>query len=106
MCHFWPRRVYIASPVQLADIFQTELQGLMATVGQRVSLGLEPAPGVVVSDVLNDLERAPTGRLMLPNLVVGMSIEVVVRLVVPPRYAAEDPPPLLAVRLAWDCPRD
>ena len=34
---------YIESPVQLVDIFQTELQGLMATLGQKVSLGLEPA---------------------------------------------------------------
>ena len=32
---------YIDSPVQLVDIFQTELQGLMDTLGQKVSLGLE-----------------------------------------------------------------
>ena len=36
---------YIESPVQLVDMFQTELQGLMDTLGQKVSLGLEPADG-------------------------------------------------------------
>ncbi|HWE40071.1 MAG TPA: VWA domain-containing protein [Isosphaeraceae bacterium] len=92
---------YIQAPVQLADIFQTELRGLMATLGQKVSLGVEPAAGVAVADVLNDLERAPTGRLMLPNLVVGMPISVVVRLNVP-ADAGADGWPLGVVRLAWD----
>lgn len=92
---------YIESPAQLVDLFQTELQGLMATIGQKVSLGLEPRGGAAVSDVLNDLEKAPTGRLMLPNLVVGMSVLVVVRLSVPPAAAGSP----LAVRLAWDDPR-
>jgi Ca-activated chloride channel family protein len=94
---------YIESPAQLVDIFQTELQGLMATLGQKVSLGLEPRGGASVSDVLNDFEKAPTGRLMLPNLVVGMPVLVLLRLSVPPRPAADD---LLDVRLAWDDPRD
>jgi Ca-activated chloride channel family protein len=94
---------YIESPAQLVDIFQTELQGLMAMLGQKVSLGLEPRPGASVSDVLNDFEKAPTGRLMLPNLVVGMPVLVLVRLSVPPQPAAGD---LLDVRLAWDDPRD
>jgi Ca-activated chloride channel family protein len=94
---------YIESPVQLVDIFQTELQGLMATLGQKVSLGLEPHGGASVSDVLNDFEKAPTGRLMLPNLVVGMPVLVLVRLSVPPRQAADD---VLDVRLAWDDSRE
>ncbi len=93
---------YIESPVQLADIFQTELQGLMATLGQKMSLGLEPADGVEVLEVLNDLQRAPTGRLMLPNLVVGMPIPLVVRLRVPPSATGGQ---ILAIRLAWDDPR-
>ena len=93
---------YIESPVQLVDIFQTELQGLMATVGQKVSLGLDIQGGAAVADVLNDFEKAPTGRLMLPNLVVGMPVQVLVRLSVPPQTA---PSSLLGVRLAWDDPR-
>jgi Ca-activated chloride channel homolog len=94
---------YIESPVQLVDIFQTEMQGLMATLGQKVSIGLDPKSGAAVADVLNDLERAPTGRLMLPNLVVDMPVLVVVRLNLPPSPAGAI---LLEVRLAWDAPRD
>jgi len=97
------RYYYIESPAQLVDIFQTELQGLMDTLGQKVSLGLEPKNGAAVTDVLNDLEKAPTGRLMLPNLVVDMPVLVVVRLKLPPSPAAMT---LLEVRLAWDAPRD
>ena len=93
---------YIESPAQLVDIFQTEMQGLMDTLGQKVSLGLEPKDGAAVTDVLNDLEKAPTGRLMLPNLVVDMPVYVVVRLKLPPSRAGTT---LLEVRLAWDAPR-
>jgi len=52
--------------------------------------------------VLNDLEKAPTGRLMLPNLVVDMPVSVVVRLKLPPSPAGTT---VLEVRLAWDAPR-
>jgi Ca-activated chloride channel homolog len=97
------RYYYVESPVQLGDIFQTELQGLLATLGQKVSLGVAPAAGVTVLDVLNDLQRAPTGRLMLPNLVVGMPVPVLIRLNVPARAEAEGGP-LCAFRLAWDEP--
>jgi Ca-activated chloride channel homolog len=97
------RYYYIESPVQLADIFQTELQGLMATLGQKVSLGLEPMNGASVSDVLNDLEKVPTGRMMLPNLVADMPVLAVVRLKLPPSRAGKA---VLQVRLAWDAPRD
>jgi Ca-activated chloride channel family protein len=48
---------YIESPRQLVDIFQTELQGLTATVGHRTSLGIVPQNGVTVAEVLNDLDR-------------------------------------------------
>lgn len=94
---------YIESPVQLADIFQTELEGLMATIGQKVSLGLEPETkaGVTVVDVLNDLDKLPTGRLMLPNLIVGMPIQIVVRLKIPAQAGDKSLSPL-CVRLAWD----
>src|SRR5262249_4908548 len=94
---------YIESPAQLVDIFQSELMGLMATLGQKVSLGLEPQGNVVVTDVLNDLAKAPTGRFMLPNLVVDMPVLVVFRLKVPAQRAGAS---LLEVRLAWDAPRD
>jgi Ca-activated chloride channel family protein len=93
---------YIEDPRQLPDIFQTELQGLMATSGQKVSLGLEPQNGVTVSDVLNDLEKNKNGRLMLSNLIAGIPILVAVRLNVPPFGATGD---LCRFRLAWDDPK-
>ena len=92
---------YIESPVQLFDIFQSELQGLMGTQGQRVSLGVEVGPGASLSEVLNDFEKATTGRLMLPNLTVRMPISVIIRLNVP---AQPGPIAPLSVRLAWDDP--
>lgn len=94
---------YIESPQQLPDIFQTELQGLMATVGHTVSLGIEPQTNVKVVDVLNDLQRNRHGRYQLPNLVVGKQIEIVVRLTVPAMIVqAAD---LCYFRLAWDDPQ-
>ncbi len=96
------RYYYIEAATQLMDIFQTELKGLMATVGEKVSLGLEPASKVAVVEVLNDLDRAATGRIMLPNLVVGMPILVVARLSIAARSNGWA---LLEVRLAWDDPR-
>jgi Ca-activated chloride channel family protein len=92
---------YIESPRQLADLFQTELQGLMATVGHTVSLGVEPQGGVTLADVLNDLDRLPSGRYKLPNLVAGMPVLVVVRLNVSPLAAGGE---VCRFRLAWDAP--
>jgi Ca-activated chloride channel family protein len=95
---------YIEAPVQLADIFQTELRGLMATTGRRVLLSMEPRQGVEVIDVLNDLERDPTGQLVLPNLVMGMPVEVVLRLQVQP-WVQAGVADLIAFRLNWLDPR-
>jgi Ca-activated chloride channel family protein len=96
---------YIESPQQLPDLFQTELRGLMATVGHRVSLEVEPRVGAVAA-VLNDLERTPEGRLQLPNLVTGQPVCVLVRLTVPPAAQATElcPTTLCRFRLAWDEP--
>ena len=92
---------YIESPQQLPDIFQTELQGLMATVGHTVSLGIEPQAGIKVVDVFNDLDVNRNGRYQLPNLVLGNSIEVVMRLKVPAMTQETD---LCCFRLAWNDP--
>jgi Ca-activated chloride channel family protein len=90
---------HIESADQLPEIFETELSGLSATLGQRVSLGVEPQSGVKVMDVLNDLDQTNTGRYKLPNLVVGSPINVVVRLQIP---ALSQSAELLKIRLAWD----
>jgi len=93
---------YIESPQQLGDIFQTELLGLMATVGHHLLLGIEPQAGTRVADVLNDLDRDAGGRLMLPNLIVGMPVEVVLRLHVPPQRETVY---LCGFRLTWEDPQ-
>jgi Ca-activated chloride channel family protein len=92
---------YVESPKQLAAIFQTELTGLTATIGTDVLLALEPGPGVVVADVLNDLDRAADGRLVLPHLVSGFPVLVAVRLTIPPASGEQR---ILAVRLDWVAP--
>lgn len=94
---------YIETPQQLADIFQTELQGLMATFGNGVSLAVEPQEGVAVADVLNDLDKNPDGQLKLPNLVSGMPIIVLVRLNVQPMNPERD---LCRFHLTWDTPKE
>ena len=90
---------HIESADQLPTIFETELSGLAATLGQRVSLGVKPCKGIKVLEVLNDFELTDTRRYKLPNLMVGAPIQVVVRLQVP---ALERSRELMQVRLAWD----
>jgi len=101
---------YVETATQLADIFQTELQGLMATTGRNVVLSLEGRHGVEVADLLNDFEPAPPGpgdepagarRWRLPNLVVGMPVQVVARLHVPSLSGVTE---LVRVRLSWTAP--
>ncbi len=90
---------HIESAEQLPTIFETELSGLAATLGQRVSLGVKANNGVAVMDVLNDFEKTDTRRYKLPNLMVGSPIQVVVRLQVPALSQSRE---LMQVRLAWD----
>jgi Ca-activated chloride channel homolog len=92
---------YVETSVQLPDIFQTELNGLMATTGRDVGLRVETARGTVVVEVLNELEHEPSGRLKLPNLVIGMPISIVVRLRIPPQ---PDRAELCRFHLDWDEP--
>jgi Ca-activated chloride channel homolog len=93
---------YVESPVQLPDIFQTELNGLMATTGRDAGLRIETDHGATVLEVLTELVREPSGRLKLPNLVMGMPISVAVRLRVPPQ---RDRAELCRFYLDWEEPR-
>lgn len=89
---------FIDDARQLPDIFQTEMHGLMATLGTDATLRLDPQNGVVVSDVLNDLARVEGGPYRLPNLVAGNTIDVVARLTVPPGEGVTE---LLRARAEW-----
>ncbi|NEP63066.1 MAG: VWA domain-containing protein [Symploca sp. SIO2G7] len=92
---------YIESSEQLPEIFQMELQGLMATLGRNVTLGIEPQGDVALVDVFNDLELTYQRQFKLPNLVLGNPFVVVVRLKVP-AMVGEQQADLCHFHLAWD----
>lgn len=90
---------YIQNPEQLPSIFSAELQGIMATIGQKVSLGIDPLNGVQLVDVFNDLDKTEFGNYKLPNLIAGNNLDFVLRLKVPP---LKEDLPLVIFRLAYD----
>lgn len=78
---------HVKTADDMQRIFAVELEGLIAQLAHTVTLGLVPADGVRVSDVLNDFEMNETGRYKLPNLQAGAPLEVVVQLRVPAQTA-------------------
>jgi Ca-activated chloride channel family protein len=89
---------FIDDPKIIPEILGAELRGLVATIGTEVTLTLEPQNGAEVAEVLNDLPSGPGGLLKLPNLVLGMPVDVAVKLKAP---ACEGVTELLRVRLEW-----
>src|ERR1051326_2959834 len=67
-------------PDDMQQIFQAELEGLIAQYAHTVSLSLIPADGVCIADVLNDFDLTETGRYRLPNLQSGSPLDIVVQL--------------------------
>jgi Ca-activated chloride channel family protein len=92
---------HIASPEQLPDIFETELQGLVGTLYKSVTLAVEPTQGTVLQQVLNDLEKDDQGALKLPNITIGSPINIVVRLQIP---ALQESTSILTVKLTCQAP--
>jgi Ca-activated chloride channel family protein len=78
---------HVVEADDMQRIFQTELEGLISQFGHTVSLGLIPADGVVISDLLNEFELTETGRYRLPNLQGGSPLEIVAQLKVSPQAA-------------------
>ena len=78
---------FIESAADLERIFSGELQGLMATIGRKVSLGCKLKSGEM--EILNDLETADTGRAMLSNLIAGAPVEIVFQLQIPKTRQAD-----------------
>ena len=93
---------FIEGAADLETIFAAELSGLMATLGRKVSLGLEPQNGARVADVLSDLQKNELGRLMLSNLVAAQALEIVIKLEIPPMKRESD---ICLIRLAFDDPQ-
>lgn len=71
----------------LPRFFAVELEGLSAQVAHSLTLGLVPADGVRLTDLLNDFELNETGRYRLPDLQVGSPLEIVARLSMPAQPA-------------------
>ena len=80
---------HVQTPEDIISAFQVEMLGMSATFGQAVSLGIEPAPGVQLIRVVNLLEKTPSGRLKLADLVHGCPLDLILELQVPP-VAAHD----------------
>lgn len=78
---------HVVETDDMQRIFQTELEGLISQFAHTVSLGMIPADGVVISDLLNDFELTETGRYRLPNLQGGAPLEIVAQLKVSPQAA-------------------
>lgn len=89
---------HVRTPEDIVSTFQVELQGMVSTYGQAVSLGVEPRNGVELLRVVNPLDSTPGGRYQLADLVHGCPIDVVVELLVP---ALEGQVDLCEFRLAW-----
>ncbi|HEU4872751.1 MAG TPA: hypothetical protein VFT44_06610, partial [Pyrinomonadaceae bacterium] len=71
---------HVVEPNDMQQIFQVELEGLVAQFAHTVSLSLIPADGVRIVDVLNDFDLTETGRYRLPNLQAGSPLDIVVQL--------------------------
>ena len=78
---------HVVEAEDMQRIFQTELEGLISQFAHSVSLGMIPADGVVISDLLNDFELTETGRYRLPNMQGGAPLEIVAQLKVSPQAA-------------------
>ena len=92
---------YIQKSEQLEGIFANELQGIMATIGLKVSLGIKTMAHVTLVDVFNDLEKTEFCNYKLLNLIAGNSIDIVLRLKISP---LSESLPLADFRLAYDNP--
>ncbi|HYP53642.1 MAG TPA: VWA domain-containing protein, partial [Pyrinomonadaceae bacterium] len=78
---------HVREPGDMRGVFAVELEGLLAQFAHHVTLGLVPADGVRVADLLNDFDLGETGRYVLPDLQSGSPLDIVVRLKVPARDA-------------------
>jgi Ca-activated chloride channel family protein len=90
---------FVEGSVQLRDIFQTELQGLMATTGRNVELTVQPGQGTALTEVLTPLDRGPSGQLKLPDLVSEMPVSVLLKMSVGPQPRTRE---IARFHLAWD----
>ena len=92
---------YISNPVQLTDIFQTELKELVALCGTNVTLRATFPEGATNTEILNDFVKLPDASWQLPNLIGGLTTKVVLRFTLPAMPAETE---VLRFELSWDKP--
>jgi Ca-activated chloride channel family protein len=90
---------FIENPAQLADLYASELQGLAATAGRRVSLVVRAENGAELVDGLNDFPRNGDGNWQLPNLRAGQELQVGLKLQLP---AWQPNQTICRAELGWD----
>jgi Ca-activated chloride channel family protein len=90
---------FIENPAQLADLYASELQGLAATAGRRVSLVVRAENGAELVDGLNDFPRNSDGSWQLPNLRAGQELQVGLKLQLP---AWQPNQTICRTELGWD----
>jgi Ca-activated chloride channel homolog len=93
---------FVEGPEDFQRIFETEMGGLLREVCTKVSLGLDPAEGVKIQDVLNDFDRTSTGKYRLPNLLAGESLDVLVRVLLPGGQRGQAP--VFQATVGWAAP--
>ncbi|WP_020472895.1 vWA domain-containing protein [Zavarzinella formosa] len=93
---------YISSPVQLMDIFQSELKELVGIAGTSVTLRVKLPEAATGLDVLNDFLKNGDGAYQLPNLIGGATTNVLVRFTVPAQAAESE---IARFVLEWDNPK-
>ena len=90
---------FIENPAQLADLYASELQGLAATAGRRVSLVVRAENGAELVDGLNDFPHNGDGSWQLPNLRAGQELQVGLKLQLP---AWQPNQTICSAELGWD----
>jgi len=90
---------HIESPAQLADLYASELDGLVRTLGKKVSLGIRAKRDVQLLDVINDFKLSSAGNWQLPNLRHGQELTIAARFKLPPWQPNRE---IVSLRLAWN----
>jgi len=90
---------HIESPAQLADLYASELDGLVRTLGKKVSLGIRAKRDVQLLDVINDFKLSSAGNWQLPNLRHGQELTIAALFKLPPWQPNRE---IVSLRLAWN----
>lgn len=82
---------FLETPDQIGRFFELELDGLCATVGTRVRLALRPLREGVLVEPLGEVQSNAQGEYLLADLVEGIPLEQLFRILVPADVGSEPP---------------